>query len=465
MIHPELAGVRTLIFDMDGTLIRSGRIALRALRGGLNEFYTRHRRCAPPVTDERLLSGIGAPSDVFYRGLLDESLIDHWCEFREIIFRREHDLLAAERVTFPGALRTLDLLRSRGYRLALVSNCGSPYLNAVLDTQSLRGRFEITACIGDRDGSTKTELIGEMHRRLGGRAAVIGDRAYDVEAARANGLPAVGALYGYGSRDELADTATWVEDVRHLLHLFNPVRELAAKIADRINERRPLDRPHVLALDTPHEALSFPLTGHLITQLTKLNVPATHVLLEAHRLPAERAGDDESWLRAAYPWDRLTREVLAARRTGAIDTTLPLAARPGADPAGERPLRARAGAVVIVEGSFLLGDWAGDTYDTIVRIDARPGTVTRTLRSANTLRAHAERCGAQAVPPALLDPAPLREEWRSRRAAMEQFYRRMLREHPSLELDAIVDGNELQRGQFTHEDPAREAVPPAQRAG
>jgi phosphoglycolate phosphatase len=37
------------------------------------------------------------------------------------------------------------------------------------------------------------------------RAVMIGDRAGDIEAARANGVLSVGVLWGYGSRAELVD--------------------------------------------------------------------------------------------------------------------------------------------------------------------------------------------------------------------------------------------------------------------
>ena len=48
---------------------------------------------------------------------------------------------------------------------------------------------------------------------------MIGDRRHDVEAARGNGLPAVGVLWGYGSRAELeaAGADALVESMDQLL--------------------------------------------------------------------------------------------------------------------------------------------------------------------------------------------------------------------------------------------------------
>ena len=48
-----------------------------------------------------------------------------------------------------------------------------------------------------------------VHRALGyaedaSSVVMVGDRRHDVEGARENGIPCIGVLYGYGSREELA---------------------------------------------------------------------------------------------------------------------------------------------------------------------------------------------------------------------------------------------------------------------
>ena len=46
-----------------------------------------------------------------------------------------------------------------------------------------------------------------------GGAVMVGDRKHDMEGARANGLPSIGVLYGYGSREELeAAGATYLAE-------------------------------------------------------------------------------------------------------------------------------------------------------------------------------------------------------------------------------------------------------------
>ncbi|MCB2211974.1 HAD family hydrolase [bacterium] len=447
MIHPDLAGVRTLIFDMDGTLISSGKIALKSLRNGLTRFYQQYGETAPEMTDEQLVAGIGAPSDVFYRSLLDDKHLDDWEEFRAIIFEEEHKQLQTERITYPGTIHTLETLRRRGYKLALVSNCGSSYLNAVIDTQNIRRHLDRASCIGDRQRSTKAEHIADTVRELGGRAAVIGDRAYDVEAAHANDLPAVGALYGYGSRDELFGTATWVEDIRHLLFLFNPVRELGARIAVRANELRPLDKPFVIALDTPHPALSFPLTQHILNELTDLNVISAAVRMADMRIARHDSDTSADWIHQAYPWNTVS-ELLRERKNGMIDMSLPLS------DGTRKPLRSRAGNVVLVTGTQLTGSHQPEQFDLYVKLEAKPATLSRLLKSQEAIKRFAKLAGALSVPDAAQPEAcDLWQRWQAWGEQAKSLYTdattsQAVSATTRQDADLNINGDALQRGEI-----------------
>ena len=65
-----------------------------------------------------------------------------------------------------------------------------------------------SALLVDLDGTLddKALLVARLVAREGldpGACTMIGDRAHDVRAAHANGVRAIGVLWGYGSRDEL----------------------------------------------------------------------------------------------------------------------------------------------------------------------------------------------------------------------------------------------------------------------
>ncbi|HEX03670.1 MAG TPA: HAD family hydrolase, partial [Bacteroidetes bacterium] len=385
---------------------------------------------------EDLVSGIGAPSDVFYRSLLDDAYLDKWKEFRDIIIEEEKSQLATERITFPGTINTLNTLSKRGYKMAMVSNCSTQYLQEVLDTQKLREYFDIATCIGDRDGATKTELVAEVVAKLGGKAAVIGDREYDVEAGKANGLPVVGALYGYGSREELIGTATWVEDVRHLIFLFNPARELAARIAAEINKYRHLDKPFVVALETMHEALSFPLSQHIFAELADINVPAAYFRLEDYRSKSLAKLDATEWFKRSYPWDSVNT-LLTQRDQGQINMQL---VRSDSE---TKPLRSRAGGVVLMEGPGLSGEWIQNSFDYHVRLNSKPATISRILRSMQSIERHKQLTGAGTVPVDLVDPTEALHEWKT--SARQDALTAIVGQTESTP-DMTIDGDQLEKG-------------------
>ena len=58
----------------------------------------------------------------------------------------------------------------------------------------------------DRASADKASVVRTALTRAGvtGRAVMVGDRRHDIYGAHANGLEAIGVLYGYGSREELS---------------------------------------------------------------------------------------------------------------------------------------------------------------------------------------------------------------------------------------------------------------------
>lgn len=101
----------------------------------------------------------------------------------------------------------LAALRGDGHRLWVVTSKPTVFARRILDHFGLAARFEdVYGSSLATTGSEKDALVGEALRGAGLRAEgtwMVGDRALDVEGARAHGLRAVGVLWGYGSEDEL----------------------------------------------------------------------------------------------------------------------------------------------------------------------------------------------------------------------------------------------------------------------
>ncbi len=208
------------IFDMDGTLVDSEELAWRSASDGLGEYWA--RRGLPTVLPERsvLRSLVGLPSIEYFAGLLPLDRRGDAEEVKWLVAGAEVRRLAAgEGRLFPGVRETLTELRSRGWATGLVSNCGRIYFNANLEHLRLGELFGVTYCLDDRP--SKTANVRAALDALGVSGGVmVGDRAGDLEAGRANGLRTIACLYGFGGADELAGADARVGAPSELLRVL-----------------------------------------------------------------------------------------------------------------------------------------------------------------------------------------------------------------------------------------------------
>jgi phosphoglycolate phosphatase len=112
-----------------------------------------------------------------------------------------------EAVVYDGVKETLAELRGAGIRLFLCTAKPLVYAERILSHFRLEHHFE--AAYGDELGGRfqdKADLIAHILEREGldpNDCCMWGDRKHDVLAASRNGMPTIGALWGYGGADEL----------------------------------------------------------------------------------------------------------------------------------------------------------------------------------------------------------------------------------------------------------------------
>ena len=126
---------------------------------------------------------------------------------------------------YPGVPEALELLRSRGARLFVATSKPSVYARRIIDHFELSHYFEeLYGSELDGTRADKADLIAyalsnsQLDRA---QTTMVGDRRHDAVGAMANGVKAVGALWGYGSREELlgAGVDTLLEAPSELGHL------------------------------------------------------------------------------------------------------------------------------------------------------------------------------------------------------------------------------------------------------
>ena len=199
-------GYQVVLFDLDGTLSDSAPGILDSLRLAFEETGV---PWVDPATARALL---GPP---FWHSLPPLVGADKVAEV-VTIYRRHYWGGAMLRTScYPGVAQLLAGLAERGLRLAVATSKAEPQAVRIVEHLGLADYFE-TVCGDTPDGQrdSKALVIGEALRRLGrpdpDRVLMVGDRSHDVLGAAAHGLSCVGALWGYGSRAELA-TAGAVE--------------------------------------------------------------------------------------------------------------------------------------------------------------------------------------------------------------------------------------------------------------
>ena len=202
--------IRFLFFDLDGTLTDP-------YEGITNSIlYALGKMGREPVPRESLRRFIGPPlipSFEEFLGMTGEEAR------RAVTLYREYyavDGLFENRV-YDGTEDALRTLRDEGYSLSLATSKPEPFAARILERFSLDRYFdEICGASMDESRVKKGDVIrcllgrlseknGADEKEIAARAAMIGDRRHDAEGAAECAIRTVGALWGYGSADELRE--------------------------------------------------------------------------------------------------------------------------------------------------------------------------------------------------------------------------------------------------------------------
>jgi phosphoglycolate phosphatase len=194
--------LKAFLFDLDGTLTDPREGITRSIAYALERMGL-----APPAPDD-LTFAIGPPLRRSLAQLLgDESpaVVERaLAHYRE----RFAEVGLFENALYEGVAEMLGALGARGASLYVATSKPRVYAERIVRHFALDAHFEaIHGCELDGTHEDKHDLLAHLLPRHGvapAHAAMIGDRGNDMAAARHHGVRAVGALWGYGTREELA---------------------------------------------------------------------------------------------------------------------------------------------------------------------------------------------------------------------------------------------------------------------
>lgn len=199
-----MTNYQTIIFDLDGTLTDSQ-------VGIINSLTYAFQQMGLPLPAKSLLKKfIGPPLSQSFQdfcGLNDietQKTISYYRQYFADKGWKENQLL-------PGARELLAKLKQAGKTLLVASSKPEVFVKQILDHFEIDSYFTVIAGASlDDSRSQKSAVIAHALKtakieELKG-CVMVGDRKHDVEGAKVQGLPTIGLLLGFGSRQELEES-------------------------------------------------------------------------------------------------------------------------------------------------------------------------------------------------------------------------------------------------------------------
>ena len=214
---------RTVLFDLDGTLVDSS----PGIFNSLKYAFTEMEREIPDETTLRKF--LGPPLEYSFTEFCGFSAEDS--QIAANTYRKRYkDICVTDAALFDGVYDMLERLKAAGIILALATTKPIHFANQVIAGFGIDGFFT-AVCGGEPSGRScsKEDIIRNALRLCGNpelsSAVMVGDRLYDIDGAKSVGIDSIGVLYGYGSREELETAGA--------THIVSSAEEIVKIVRDK----------------------------------------------------------------------------------------------------------------------------------------------------------------------------------------------------------------------------------------
>jgi phosphoglycolate phosphatase len=206
--------VRTVLLDLDGTLVDSATTIVEHLAAAIAEVGF-------PVPDDAELRRLVGPP--FETALPELGLTPEQTAAAIVAYRTSYDAVAATITpVYPGIRALLERLRADGMRTATATSKPEDLARKIVAGTGLGSYLDLVGGADHVSGRVgKAAVVASVLERLRLDPArdpvvLVGDRRHDVEGGAAHGVPTIGVTWGYAEPGELAGARLIVSDVDEL---------------------------------------------------------------------------------------------------------------------------------------------------------------------------------------------------------------------------------------------------------
>jgi phosphoglycolate phosphatase len=212
--------IKTVIFDLDGTLIDSLGDIISAVNKTLTYFQL------PMLADEVIGSYVGEGVELLIKRSIGEHNIDQFEEILKYYINVYNEECAASTVLFPGVKELLEKLKEKNINIALATNKSIGFTEKILHNLGIYEYFNIV--MGPESVSKRKphrEVVDVIVKRLNAdlsTALIVGDSKFDILCGKNAGIYTCGVTYGIGSVESLieANADFLICDIKKLMIFF-----------------------------------------------------------------------------------------------------------------------------------------------------------------------------------------------------------------------------------------------------
>ncbi|KMN46071.1 HAD family hydrolase [Bacillus sp. LK2] len=209
--------LQALIFDMDGTLFQTDKILELSLDDTFNHLRLLQLWDAEtPIDKYREIMGVPLPK------VWEALLPDHSNEVRKqtdayFLERLIENIKSGKGALYPYVKEVFSFIKENNCSIYIASNGLTEYLQAIVSYYHLDQWVTETFSIEQIQSLNKGDLVKSILMKYDIKeAAVVGDRLSDINAAKDNGLIAIGCNFDFAQEDELAHADLVIDDLMEL---------------------------------------------------------------------------------------------------------------------------------------------------------------------------------------------------------------------------------------------------------